>query len=167
MRLALKVLGSEPLGPVEGFVPDRIYREHERVFPQVTLDIVVTCRGCFLLVKRSSKNGTGRGLWATVGGHLRKNETLDEGASRILERETGIKGKRFQFLGVNQYFDEHVHCVSLVMKTSVSSQKVTIDETSSDYGWFGAHSRVPLLVRYYKDMLTLGGLHFDARRTKV
>lgn len=154
----MKVLGSEPVCPVEGFVPASIFEEHERRFPQVTLDIIVTHSLSYLLVRRNSRNSTGRGLWATVGGHLRKNETLDEGASRILEREAGIRSRSFELLGVSQYFDEKVHCVSLVLKTTVRAKSVRLDKTSSEFGWFTSHSELPPLIKYYEEMLTLGGL---------
>jgi ADP-ribose pyrophosphatase YjhB (NUDIX family) len=158
--LLTSLVGSEPFGPVGGFVPGDIFSEHERLFPQVTIDIVVTEGGSFLLVRRSSKNSTGRGLWATVGGRLRKNETLEDGAVRILGRETGITAKRsrLRFVGVTQYFDKQVHCVSVVFAMKALSKSVVLDETSSEFGWFTRESCPVSVIPYYRKMLHLGGV---------
>jgi colanic acid biosynthesis protein WcaH len=155
----LKLVGSEPLGPVEGFVPNSIFTKHEHLFPKVTVDIIVAHARSFLLVRRSSKNSSGRGLWATVGGHVRKNETLENAAVRILERETGITAdmSKLTFIGVNQYFDKQVHCVSMVFKITARSKSVVLDETSSEYGWFTSESCPPSTTSYYRTMLRLGG----------
>jgi len=160
IHLTLKLAGSEPFGPVGGFVPDDIFAEHERRFPQVTTDIIVVRGRSFLLVRRSSKNSTGRGLWATVGGRVRKNETLEEAAIRILNRETGITAdeSRLDLVGVSQYFDKQVHCVSIVFKTKVPSKSVALDETSSEFGWFTRDSCPPSLIPFYRKMLWMGGL---------
>ena len=159
IHLTLKLVGLEPLGPVEGLVPNNMFTKHERLFPKVTVDIVVVYARSFLLVRRSSKNSSGRGLWATVGGHLRKNETLENAAARILERETGITvdKSKFKLLGVNQYFDEKVHCVSMVFKTTSPSKSVVLDDTSSEYGWFTRESLPPSTISHYRTMLLLGG----------
>jgi ADP-ribose pyrophosphatase YjhB (NUDIX family) len=157
--LTLKLVGTEPLGPVEGFVPNSTFTKHENLFPQVTLDIIVVRAGRFLLVRRSAKNSSGRGLWATVGGHVRKNEKLQDAAVRILERETGITADKSKLglMGVNQYFDERVHCVSIVFKIATRSKSVVLDETSSEYGWFTPGSCPPSTISYYRAMLRLGG----------
>lgn len=163
--LSLKLPGSEPVGPVGGFIQGKVFTEHENLFPQVTVDIVVVSGRSFLLVRRSSKNSTGQGIWATVGGRIRKNETLEAGAVRILERETGMRVDQSQlrFLGVNQYFDERVHCVSIVFRVRARSRSVVLDETSSDYGWFTPETCPPSLIPHYKSMLSLGGLHLPLR----
>lgn len=158
-------MGSEPVGPVEGFVPNDVFAKHERFFPKVTVDIIVLNAGSFLLVRRSSKNTSGQGLWATVGGHVRKNETLEQAAVRILERETGITTdkSKFEFVGVNEYFDEQVHCVSVVFKTASRSRSVVLDETSSEFGWFTRESFPRSTISYYRKMLSLGGLDVGSR----
>lgn len=158
-RLTLKLVGTEPLGPVQGFVPNGTFTKHENLFPQVTLDIVVARGRSFLLVRRSAKNSSGRGLWATVGGHVRKNEKLESAAVRILEREAGITAdeSKFELIGVNQFFDERVHCVSIVFKIATRSRSVVLDETSSEYGWFTRESCPPSTISYYRTMLRLGG----------
>ena len=158
--MTLTLVGSEPFGPAGGYVPDDIFSEHERLFPQVTIDIVVIRGESFLLVRRSAKNSTGRGLWATVGGRLRKNETLADGAVRILSRETGITADKSQldFVGVAQYFDKRIHCVSVVFTTRAPSRSVVLDETSSEFGWFTGDSYPLSLIPYYRKMLRLGGV---------
>jgi ADP-ribose pyrophosphatase YjhB (NUDIX family) len=159
IRLALKLVGSELLVPVEDFIPNGMFSKHERFFPKVAVDIIVMHARSFLLVRESSKNSNSRGLWAPVGGHVRKNEKLENAAVRILEREAGITADRskFQFVGVNQYFDEQVHCVSIVFKITAPSQSIVLDETNSEYGWFTRGSCPPSTISYYRIMLRLGG----------
>ncbi|MDA4123745.1 MAG: NUDIX domain-containing protein [Thaumarchaeota archaeon] len=156
----MKLVGSQPFGPVGGLVPESVFAEHERLFPQVSIDIIVLRGRSFLLVRRSSKNSTGRGLWATVGGRLRMNETLEDGAVRILDREAGITADKscLEVVGVSQYFDKEVHCVSVVFKTKVLSRSVVLDETSSESGWFTRESCPASLIPFYRKMLRLGGL---------
>ena len=91
---------------------------------------------------------------------MRKNETLEEGAIRILSRETGIKSDepRFDFVGVSQYFDKQVHCVSIVFKTGARSRSVVLDETSSGFGWFTLESCPRSLIPHYRKMLSMRGL---------
>jgi len=166
--LTLKLVGTEPLGPVQGFVPNGTFTKHENLFPQVTLDIVVVRALTFLLVRRSTKNSSGRGLWATVGGHVRKNEKLENAAVRILEGEAGIKAdkSKFELIGVNQYFDERVHCVSIVFKIATRSKSVVLDETSSEYGWFTRESCPLSTISYYRTMLRLGGFDVGPGRER-
>lgn len=159
IHLTLKLVGSEPLGPAGGFVPKRVFTRYEQLFPKVTVDIVVVHARSFLLVRRSSKNSSGRGLWATVGGHVRKNETLEDAAVRILAREAGITAEKskLEFIGVNQYFESRVHCVSIIFRMTAPSKVVVLDETSSEYGWFTNNSFPPSTTSYYRTTLRLGG----------
>jgi len=95
---------------------------------------------------------------------VRKNETLGDGAIRILNRETGITADKSQLdlVGVSEYFDKQVHCVSIVFKTRARSKSVVLDETSSEFGWFTRESCPPSLIPYYRKMLRLGGLDVGA-----
>jgi bifunctional NMN adenylyltransferase/nudix hydrolase len=55
----------------------------------ITTDAVVLKSGHILVVKR--KSSPGKGLLALPGGFLKQDETIEEGASRELIEETGIK----------------------------------------------------------------------------
>lgn len=55
----------------------------------VTVDSLVLCSGHVLLIKRGQNPG--KGLWGMPGGYLDVEETLEKGALRELNEETGIR----------------------------------------------------------------------------
>lgn len=51
---------------------------------------VLTFQGKILILKRSDKVGTYRGLWACVSGYIEKGEEADETALREITEELGL-----------------------------------------------------------------------------
>lgn len=56
--------------------------------PALTADVVATCEGRVLLVRRGGEPF--RGCWALPGGFMEMDETLEECAVREFEEETGL-----------------------------------------------------------------------------
>lgn len=57
-----------------------------------TVDSLVMCSGCVLLIKRGIE--LGKGQWALAGGFLNQNETIEDGALRELKEETDIRVRK-------------------------------------------------------------------------
>jgi ADP-ribose pyrophosphatase len=62
---------------------------HYPVRPHVGVGGVITWENSVLLVKR--KYNPNKGLWAIPGGHLKLGESVEEGALRECQEETGLK----------------------------------------------------------------------------
>jgi len=77
--------------------------------PHVTVAAIVKKQNEFLLVKERDKF-THQICYNQPAGHLEKNETLAQAASRELLEETGLALEPIGFLGVyNLYADNEVH----------------------------------------------------------
>lgn len=68
--------------------------------PVVGVGAVVVHEGRLLVVKRGKEPA--RGLWTLPGGRLEPGETLEAGALRELEEETGLEGHVVGLCGVAQ-----------------------------------------------------------------
>jgi ADP-ribose pyrophosphatase YjhB (NUDIX family) len=152
------------------WLPERLYAEHLRHFPVLTVDLVVTSRDrMFLLVKRSGSNLNWKGVWATPGGRVFRNERIDEAACRVLLRETGIMvpPDRFKFCGVEEVFTSKEHGVTMVNSASTSRLTLTTDRSSSSARWFGPDSFPSTLKAEYRSILEKGGVKLRYRAARA
>ena len=151
-------------------LPERFYRDHLRHFPLLTVDIVVTDRsGRFLLVKRSRENLAWKGVWATPGGRVFRNERIREAAHRVLLRETGlgILPEGFALRGVQEIITTKEHGVTMVFATRANQSKVKWDKSSSSARWFTVADAPRSLRPEYAAILTIGGVRFEESRASV
>jgi bifunctional NMN adenylyltransferase/nudix hydrolase len=66
-----------------------------------TVDAVVECEDCVLLIKR--KREPGKGLWAIPGGFLDVDERIEDACERELTEETGLRGVREYLVGRERF----------------------------------------------------------------
>jgi colanic acid biosynthesis protein WcaH len=114
----------------------------ERV-PVLCVDgIIVNEQGRFLLVKR--RNAPRQGEWWVPGGRVLKGETLEAAFRRKMREELGIDVKILLPVG---YFEirhdddprggpDGVHQVSVVFAGVATSPDITLDDQSSEWGFF-------------------------------
>ena len=76
------------------------------------------------------------------GGRLRLNETIEDFALRVQERETGRYIKKYELIGFSNYFfkssknSRAIHTPTLLFKIRIKKQFIPIlDKTHSDYVW--------------------------------
>ncbi len=83
--------------------------------PRVGMGIIVKKGEQVLFLKR--KGAHGEGTWSVPGGHLEFCETLEEGATREVLEETGVKITDVKFLTItNDIFEsEGKHYITLWM----------------------------------------------------
>lgn len=117
--------------------------QYEFPHPAVTVDVVIfTIRDQqlkLLLVKRAGKPY--RGKWALPGGFVRLEESLDAGASRELEEETGVSGVFLEQLYTfgKPRRDPRERVITVAYYALIPSDKLQIRAATDAeaVGWFG------------------------------
>ena len=144
-----------------GEISPKLYRKIIAVMPIPCVDVVLTARGKFLLVKR--RNRPAKGKWWFLGGRVLKNETLRTAVARKVREETGIKKIKIKKLLAaretmfrTSAFGPSTHSVnSVFLVEAISPASVRPDEQSLELRWFSrADNRWP---PYVKEMLRLAG----------
>jgi len=107
----------------------------------VTVDAVIFYRKTdilnVLLIKR--KNEPFRDQWALPGGFLEENETMEEGAKRELEEETGLKLEKLQQIGAfgTPGRDPRGRTISIAFLALIDAEaKVKASDDAVDSKWF-------------------------------
>ena len=108
---------------------------------EVTVDAVILYRKAgilnVLLIKR--KNEPFRDQWALPGGFLEENETMEEGAKRELEEETGLKLEKLQQVGAfgTPGRDPRGRTISIAFVGLIDAEpKVKASDDALDVKWF-------------------------------
>ncbi len=111
------------------------YNRIREAVPIVSVDIMAVYSGDVLLVKR--KNIPAKGLWWFPGGGIRKWESPQMTVKRELSEETGLAVSQMKFVMVmdSPFPRDNLHCVALVFTADVSTDRVILDEESSNYKW--------------------------------
>jgi 8-oxo-dGTP diphosphatase len=90
-----------------------------------------------LLIRR--KNEPFQNQWALPGGFLEENETMEEGAKRELEEETGLKIKNLQQVGAfgNPGRDPRARTISIAFVGLIEVETVVkSNDDAIDAKWF-------------------------------
>ncbi len=146
-------------------LPDKFYKDHLLHFPVVAVDLVVSSTSDgdsrFLLVRRSRENLAWKGVWATPGGRVLRNEKIRDAARRVLLRETGLRApsRDFIFKGYQEIITLREHGVTMVFSVTVDNeQELKWDKTSSSAKWFTKGDLPRSLRREYRAILFTGGV---------
>jgi colanic acid biosynthesis protein WcaH len=124
-------------------IPEAEYRSIVDKMPIVCIDaVIINNKNQYLLVRRN--NEPLKGEYWVPGGRLLKNETLDEGAVRIVRQELGIDAHIVMQLGVYEDFFEKnplnvesgLHTISIIYLMIANDEEVQLDGQSGDWGWF-------------------------------
>jgi 8-oxo-dGTP diphosphatase len=99
----------------------------------VGVNVFVIKNGQLLLGKR--KNIYGSGSWNLPGGHLEKNEKMEDGALRELFEETGLKGERAVFLNLVNDIREDEHYLQIGFFVEDFSGEVQVSEPDRCERW--------------------------------
>jgi 8-oxo-dGTP pyrophosphatase MutT (NUDIX family) len=126
---------------------------------------VVTCflehRGKILILRRSGRVGTYRGLWGAVAGYIEKGETPDEAARKEIEEEVGIKNAKLVRRGEPfEFLDRELGIIWIVYpyRFAVDADRVRIDWEHMKSKWIhpeelGSYHTVPKLNESLKRVL--------------
>ncbi|HEE1113999.1 TPA: GDP-mannose mannosyl hydrolase, partial [Klebsiella pneumoniae] len=112
------------------FLDDDAFKNVIKNTPLISIDLIIQNeKGEYLVGKRN--NRPARGFWFVPGGRIQKNETLNNGFTRLIQNEIGIEMLRNEatFLGVFEHFyDDNyfnsefsTHYIVLAYKISILS----------------------------------------------
>jgi 8-oxo-dGTP diphosphatase len=97
---------------------------------------VVENKGRVLILKRSSTDEVGAGVWETVGGKIDLGEGLEEALVREVKEEAGIEVQVEKLLFATTFFtDPHRQIVLLTYMCSTTEDQIRLSEEHSDYKW--------------------------------
>ncbi len=102
----------------------------------VAVDLFVVRDGKLLLGKR--QNTFGAGFWGLPGGHLEKDETIEQAALRELKEETGLTAASAQFAAVfnnNNREEPYIHFGLIAVGVS-GEPKVMEPNKFTAWEWF-------------------------------
>ncbi|WP_446926045.1 GDP-mannose mannosyl hydrolase [Klebsiella pneumoniae] len=130
------------------FLDDDAFKNVIKNTPLISIDLIIQNeKGEYLVGKRS--NRPARGFWFVPGGRIQKNETLNNGFTRLIQNEIGIEMLRNEatFLGVFEHFyDDNyfnsefsTHYIVLAYKISILSNGLVFPhEQHNEYLWMSA-----------------------------
>jgi 8-oxo-dGTP diphosphatase len=93
-----------------------------------------------LIVRRSKVNeASSPGAWCLPGGKVDYGETVEQGAARELEEETGLRAKALRFLFYQDSLPHQpgqMHCINLYLECEADGC-VALNDESTDSAWIG------------------------------
>jgi len=107
--------------------------------PRLCVDLVIQSDEGILLSQRSIEPFIGE--WHLPGGTVYKDETIEQAAYRIAEKETGLKIKVKECLGYIEFIGEvrsnvQMHSVSIALKVVIVGGILQHDENAKDIKYF-------------------------------
>lgn len=124
-------------------------------FPRVGLGIFVFKDGKFIMGCRRGAHG--EGTWSVPGGHLEFGETIEEGAKREVEEETGLKITNVKVAGItNDIFElEGKHYLTIWVTSNWKRGKPKIMEPDKfiDLEWHNFETLSENLFLPWKELL--------------
>jgi colanic acid biosynthesis protein WcaH len=109
--------------------------------PLISIDILVKKDNKVLLGKRVNKPA--QGYYFSIGGRIKKNETINQAMERIVKNELDIKLKLTpRFIGVYEHFyndsiyqDVSTHYVNLAYEIEIEETLNLPNEQHNEYQW--------------------------------
>jgi 8-oxo-dGTP pyrophosphatase MutT (NUDIX family) len=89
----------------------------------------------FLLLKRSEDDHAFSGFWGLPGGHVEKNESIEEGLKREIEEELGISIKNF-FLLTKDFSENNEIFVFVSNDLNLEYNQIILNEEHTNFGFF-------------------------------
>lgn len=145
-------------------LPLEKYKEFMNLVPITTIDVLFfNCdMSETLLFKR--KNEPLKGIYFSLGGSLKKNETLIDGAVRQAFRETGVRvnkdllvygGTQDEIYQNSSFEGISYHAVNSYFGYILEGEEISLDFQHSEYKWFSISddSLHPFLKSKIKNLL--------------
>jgi 8-oxo-dGTP diphosphatase len=131
------------------------------IFHSLSIDCVIfgfhESKLHLLLVQH--KEGISKGLWGVPGGFVRMNESLDDGAYRLLKDLTGVKDIFLEqlkaFGDVNRFPGERVVTVAYYSLIKEEDYNIIPGFTASDAKWVPVNN-LPELIYDHREIISFG-----------
>jgi colanic acid biosynthesis protein WcaH len=140
---------------------DSLFKSYIKNMPLVSIDIIVVKNNKILLGRRS--NSPAKGYFFSIGGRIKKNESIDNALDRIAKEELNLKLKfKPKFHGVFEHFyDDGIyenvstHYVNLAFIYNVKKINRLPIEQHDEYRWFDLKElkKNEFVHEYVKDYL--------------
>jgi colanic acid biosynthesis protein WcaH len=122
------------------FISKKQYKRILNSMPVICVDGVIIHNGRYLLIKR--ENEPLKGKYWTPGGRVYRGEKITDALIRKMKEECGLDIKIISLMGFyedfytkNEQEIDYVHTVSFVYSAMTDTDKVMLDNQSSDYIW--------------------------------
>lgn len=138
-KIVLEKILKEFLEKLPKFTDGRIDYSNSRKAPVLTC--FVKCKDKILLLKRSDKVRTYRGLWNTVAGYLDEFKPLEEKAREELQEELGITVKMIKQIKLGEPYefnDKNIGKTWIIFPVLVELEKepmIKLDREHTEYKW--------------------------------
>ena len=111
--------------------------------PSVATSLLLNSDGKLLILKRSDKVKTYKGLWGGVAGHIEKDETPFQTAIKEINEEVGLKKKdarlirKLEPILFTDFYEQEIYDWKIfVFLFEISKKsKIKIDWEHSEYKW--------------------------------
>lgn len=101
----------------------------------VSIDAVIVRDGNVLLIERGIEPD--KGAWATPGGYVDWDETVEGAVEREIREETGLEAVKVEFLGVRSEPDRHPkQVINMVFLVGVAPGDPQAGDDAADVAWF-------------------------------
>jgi colanic acid biosynthesis protein WcaH len=121
-------------------LPYKQYRDIVKKMPIITVDGIILYNNKYLLLKRKNKPLKGK-FW-TPGGRVYKGEKITDALKRKMKEECGLDVRVNTLMGFyedfykdNEFNIDYIHTISFVYMAFADTDKVTLDDQSSEYKW--------------------------------
>lgn len=131
-------------------IPANIYRSMVRWLPIPTVDVVIVTPNRKKTLVGHRRSRPAKNSWYTIGGRLKKHESLSERALRALREEAGLKllNKQLRLVGVmNEEFADSAwghmstHCLNVFYLVILPERVLTPDSQHSKLEWLPLTSK--------------------------
>lgn len=126
----------------------------------ITVDAVIFYRksGILKILLIQRKNDPFKGQWALPGGFLEENETMEDGAKRELEEETGLKIEKLQQVAAfgTPGRDPRGRTISIAFVGLIDAEpKIKASDDAQDVKWFDLND-LPNLAFDHSEIINAG-----------
>jgi len=120
---------------------------------RIASSIIMNSEGKILIMKRSDKVRTYKGMWGVAAGYIEEDETPLETAYKEIREETGIEGeyltllKQFEPVEINDIYEDKNYnwIIYGFLFKSKKKDKVNIDWEHTEWRWIA-----PSEIKNYK-----------------
>lgn len=125
----------------------------------LTIDAVIIKDGKLLLVKRGAEPF--KGFWATPGGFVEWDETVEDAVAREVKEETGLTVKRTKLVGVFSSPSRHPKQVITIFYLAETEDGTAIaGDDADDVQWF-ALDNLPEQLAFDHEQLIAASLELE------